>query len=334
MVAPIQINRELCLNNNYKKMQCDLCRKICPDGCINEDLAVDNKCCTECGLCLAVCPSEAVMGENFTPQALSKLFADPSTPVVLSCRRQDTESPWPCLGFIDARLLLALTACGTGGERCVYVDDRACEDCKKGIQAHLQKALSQANALLATYGMPPVQAGTAVAHVQPKAKPISRRAFFSELFGATVEAVRQAVIAGPACAERLPRQEMFNKYMTRQASDIPSQQVFHSLTVSDACRGCGSCAKFCPNKAITIQDQGGAAIDIYHDPMACTGCSVCIVHCPQQALSLTWATKLAKHKVAVTLLPRCTSCGQIYQPIGSQTMCLECMLKKRNQVLW
>lgn len=54
-----------------------------------------------------------------------------------------------------------------------------------------------------------------------------------------------------------------------------------SIEVTDACRGCGACAKGCYVKAITITN--GRAV---HSP-TCRGCGRCAAICPNQAVRIT-----------------------------------------------
>jgi predicted aldo/keto reductase-like oxidoreductase len=53
------------------------------------------------------------------------------------------------------------------------------------------------------------------------------------------------------------------------------------LQVIDICKGCGACAKNCPNEAITIKDGRASA-----DPELCLLCGYCVPYCPQFALRL------------------------------------------------
>ncbi len=51
--------------------------------------------------------------------------------------------------------------------------------------------------------------------------------------------------------------------------------------ISGECRGCGICAKYCPEGAITIQ-KGKKTID--YD--LCKGCGICARVCPFKAIEM------------------------------------------------
>ncbi|PIP93010.1 MAG: ferredoxin [Bdellovibrio sp. CG12_big_fil_rev_8_21_14_0_65_39_13] len=53
----------LYLNINTKCISCDNCRLICPELAIlkdNQKYIIDSQTCTLCGLCIQVCPTEAI----------------------------------------------------------------------------------------------------------------------------------------------------------------------------------------------------------------------------------------------------------------------------------
>jgi NAD-dependent dihydropyrimidine dehydrogenase PreA subunit len=328
---PVVVDRQLCLNDNYKRIECRRCAAACPHGCFDADLAVDAGRCTDCGLCLAACPADAVAGENFPRAPLDKIFADQAAPLAFACRRRQADSPWPCLGFLDGRLLLALAVSGEGGARRVAVDDTACAACRPEVAARLEEIVVEANRLLLLAGKRLIGRDAAAAGQAAKEKPISRRAFFSALMGAAVDTVREVAAAGAAGAERLPRHEWFGRHVGAAvfAGDTPSP-FFASLAIGDTCLGCGLCIRICPHGALTAEDHG-TALDFYHHPARCSGCGLCAAHCPQQALTVAPPGRPDTYHVACRDLPRCQNCGQVFQPVGSQPVCIECMLKDTSR---
>jgi len=327
MAGEVAINQELCLNSLYKKTACRRCNEICPPQCIDTSLAIDRNRCSECGLCLAVCPAEAIWGENYSRQALDNLLVDGGSPLVLSCRRRDEMSPWPCLGFLDARLLLALMGSGKDGLRQVVVDDQSCADCKPGVAAYLRELAEEAGGLLPPDGFSLLVRGQSAGKVERREKTVSRRDFFTQLLGAAIGTVREVVASGAGGGEPLPRRALFAKVADRlNLFAAGTTKLFYNIRIAPGCQACGFCTRICPTKAISLEDHG-AALDFFHAPQKCTGCGVCAAHCPSGALSVEAAQRLAAYHVANCELPRCTKCGQLYQPSGNQPVCLECLLK-------
>ena len=77
-----------------------------------------------------------------------------------------------------------------------------------------------------------------------------------------------------------PRSNLYDRFMSG-----PVNPLFYSLfvkdrafTVSDACTGCGQCARLCPTNNITL--QGGKPAWNGH----CTHCMACICRCPAAAI--------------------------------------------------
>lgn len=331
MSGPVRVDRQLCLNANYKKMACRRCAEICPSGCLSDELAVNAAGCNECGLCLAACPAEALAGENFPRAPLENLLADKDEPAILSCRRRREDSPWPCLGFIDGRMLLTLVASGAGRGRKVSVDDTVCASCRPVVAERLEAMIAEANRLLMLADKELVRQGDGAAAASRPAKPISRRAFFAAMLGATIDTVREVVAAGAGGSERLPRHDWFCRHVVARefASETPSP-FFPGLIIGEACQACGLCIRICPHGALKAEDHG-EALDFYHHPGRCSGCGLCAAHCPQAALTVAAAGRPDTYLVAKRDLPRCRECGQVFQPVGNNPVCIECLLNKTSR---
>jgi 2-oxoglutarate ferredoxin oxidoreductase subunit delta len=61
------------------------------------------------------------------------------------------------------------------------------------------------------------------------------------------------------------------------------------------CKGCGICAAFCPQKCISLNEEGIPVVD--HGER-CTGCGWCELHCPDFAISVREAVAAAPKEEA------------------------------------
>lgn len=77
-----------------------------------------------------------------------------------------------------------------------------------------------------------------------------------------------------------PRNNLYDRFMSG-----PVNPIFYNLCVkakafvaSDACTGCGQCARLCPTNNITIQNGR----PVWGSD--CTHCMACICRCPAEAI--------------------------------------------------
>lgn len=321
----IAINHARCLRKKFTKVTCSACME-CPAKSINENLEVDNG-CIDCGLCLANCPVEAIAGSNYALEPIRQLISR-EAPIQLSCKKCQPESPWPCLGFIDPILLLTFVYSGTDTNREVAIYQEECASCNPDVARHIARTVEEANRLLGPDKNAIVSSSQKCSGKALQA--VSRRKFFAELWGASVSTVREVAFPASDRLDPIPRRELFLTH--NGASLMPSrmnnQTTFQTLTIDKSCKACGLCSKMCSSGALTtILD--GEALEIKQNPALCNNCGVCVAQCPQGALSLLHANSINEKIIGRVGLPVCTDCGNVYQPIGRASLCLDCMRKTK-----
>lgn len=332
MSTLIGIDQNACVNFRFTRMKCQACRNVCPK--LTEQSGQLGLTCTDCGLCISVCPADAITSESYSANSFERLFNETGA-AILVCRKRHADSEWPCLGFLSARLLLALSCSSHDDARPIFIDNAGCAACNPNVSEHVEFVIRDTNTLLQALGKKTVTVLNPQNKIQIRPKAISRRQFFGQLFGAAVTTVTEVVASSPRGKSRLPRLAWFDQYAKPGMQDSLSadQRIFKSLTISDVCDGCGICAGICPRKALTVQ-MDDHMLDIQHDPLACVDCGVCSEHCPQKAIEMYWAEGLNKRVAGRVELPTCRECGNYFQPVGGHSTCMDCLLKAKIQMIW
>ena len=217
------------------------------------------------------------------------------------------------------------------GREKLLLTNLACSSCKPGVGSYLQNAIQRTNTLLRAKDELLIGQGKIDCENSRTPKTVSRRDFFSQLFGAAVDTVREVVQPAADISENLPQSNLFQRYARQGflSPEIVEQQIFSGFMINaDLCQACGLCVKICPQHALDAKEIDGV-LHFFHDPLLCTNCEVCVSTCPRKAASLTNACQLNRQKTAEIPLPRCNCCGQLFQPLGDQNKCFECLLKGR-----
>lgn len=329
----IQIDGNSCLNQRYKKSECNRCRIACPSKCIQEDLKVNSNDCNDCGICLSVCPAEAISSSEVSSKDLQELITADESCLVLSCRLRDKQSSWRCLGFIDIRLIFSLILSGAKKNRQIVIKNQLCNTCKPQVGKYLNELFHEANKILILAGKNPIIQGFNSDSIRMHETLISRRNLFKSIIRKGAKFLSESLDEEKNFG-RQSRQMLFSQY--ESSIDIPIMEptaLFNAISYSDSCNACASCEKICPQNAIKIKEQG-EKLEFYHNSRVCSGCEICIVNCPQEAITLKFATYLGIYKVAEHKLPRCVQCGNLYMPIANQEICIQCMLKNPLKIDW
>ena len=79
----------LCLNDIQRKTPCDECSAICPAGLSIHEKDPDWKGCTDCGLCVTACPTQAINASGASCKQVDSAADAAQGCVVLACRRYE-----------------------------------------------------------------------------------------------------------------------------------------------------------------------------------------------------------------------------------------------------
>ncbi|MDU2066024.1 MAG: 4Fe-4S binding protein [Sporomusaceae bacterium] len=314
-----RIHQELCYAFCYSKSQCSRCCQECPKEAIRADFSVVEALCDDCGLCSAVCPADAISLKDISNETWSALFN--SDCAVVTCQGQDSISPFACLGFLDFRLL---TASILKYGATIVVHTQKCLECRPTIAPFLEEQLKTSFSLLPQEQKKNLIWGAKAASYLPKQKMVSRRTFFKDLCGSFVKTT-SLLLQDVGPSEPIRRKERLRD-VNSQLEFQPT--VFSMLKIDQTCTGCGLCVKLCPEKALKILDFG-QAIEILEETRKCYQCNLCIDSCPVQALAYDQATT-EEVSLARIELPRCEQCGSVYQPVSTESVCLECRFQQKN----
>ncbi|MHB1135159.1 MAG: ATP-binding protein [Chloroflexota bacterium] len=338
---PVAVNRHQCLRVRHRAAACQACALACPRAAL--DLAPGPEIgasCDGCGCCVAACPTGALALAQ--PDVAELLATPPALP--LACRRTaGARGGLPCLGFLDAGLLLALAA--RLGD--LALDAGPCAACPgaEGL-AQAEQATATANAVLAALGgearVSFVRAGTYAG--EPG---LSRRellGFWRRPAPPTPPRVPEpsgAVARGQASRGwlRPPRRALLLQAIGELAGDRTAGTTaaglpFWEVALGAECDGCGMCLTFCPTGALRAERQGGTAALVFA-PEWCLGCDLCAAVCPRWALTVAPATRLPTpgeaRPLRVVPLARCSRCGAAYPLFGHDPLCPDCRQKARLQ---
>ncbi len=317
-----------CLNTKKAFARpCKLCIEICPHQAISEFRQLEGKQCTECGACMAVCPSD-----GFVDRKLDKLhdvlFEEQD--IVLNCPQASPRGfEIPCLGMLnrDGWMTLMLLA----EEKSVTIMTGVCAECEdRQACANSVKAFKQVHADWPDHAPIRIQVRPDGETVEPEFKEGPKAAVPSvNLTGwkqkgrDKIEEWLPSLAAEDTYTVPKYRQWLIEALEKKIDKKIP----FRALTIADSCTSCGVCAAICPQGALQKQeimnsDQNLedptkedkiASLRLILEPEKCVQCGRCVEICRPQALSLD--LKLMSHRLLT---------GKVLIHEGSPNYCIRC----------
>lgn len=334
-----------CLNKKkpYPK-ECRLCIQFCPHSAINDkkDIAIDK--CTECGICMTVCPSDGFVDRDMNNFG-HYLFN--SEKIILHCPLAEPVGyEIACLGMLDRDVWTTMLLLGDSKEvkiltgDCGQCDDR--QACAISV-AYLKEILP------AWPDHPPLKIEVlplleALDEEMEDESKRSKKEAKKEKKQKSVEDIRGNTSLREQGKAKLrsflPALEAEETYDTPKArlwlaealEKNPEKKVpYKTIKANDNCTSCAVCTKICPQGALQMDQKDGKHRLIY-EPLKCVQCSRCVEICGPKALRfelIDFSYRLLSGKILLNedFARFCTQCGkQIFHNLEPQ-LCMPCAAK-------
>lgn len=347
---PITVEAMLCVRARDKGADCRRCVESCPTGAIRleDGVEVDADACIRCGLCLHRCPTGALMGKDDTHRLLycvSQLVDHEN--IEIACALH----PNPAPGDPKTDAVITMTGClaalgvsaylGLAAQKVTQVRARleACQQCPlASLLPQIETTIQQADSLLKALDKKQTVSAS-VPVPRPKRRPVysiknppvSRRGFF------------QAI--GQGGRDLLPSLEGENeryrliaalRHLAPGGHEQPAPgDSFTTLSVSDACDACTTCARMCPTGALEFaRDENNFQIAFM--PAACVNCGLCLKFCQPQAIKREGAptiSELVSDNPVILYggsLMRCRKCNTPFAGKSGDELCPVCAFRSKN----
>lgn len=341
-----------CLNTKKAFAQlCRICVDVCPHQAISEYHEIESKKCTECGLCMAACPSNGFVDRM--SDKLQQILESDKEEIILNCpQAQPAGLEIPCLGILDRDVWSTLIL--LSGRKSVKLFTGDCANCPdKQACAAAVKVFKELHADWPEHPelkilVKPDTGGEseAKAEDEPKddRKPEKKKdkkkvddqqiQAIREGFGLTdlrkkgIKAMESLLTEPYEGRESYPI-PLSRQWLLRELQNHPQAKIpFRALTITQQCTGCGVCAKICPQGALELREQNNRH-QIVYEPLKCVHCDRCLNSCQVQAMAFTrkrMDAKLLSGKVLIYEgnLRVCSQCGRQVFDTSEPPLCLIC----------
>lgn len=333
-----------CKRVRYRKDDCRVCQEICPERAISLNPGPGiSSACTECGLCVAACPTQVFSDERREEQEL--LAGAHSLPreqegagqLTICCTKAGDHGSdsltVSCLGKLSAHFVVALAAMGF--QRVTFARG-PCGECRlKPSEALFSSTLDTARRILAATGI--LRFAVQISEGASRGETYrSRRGFFSPI-AALLGAAGRAAAGKNTTPPRFRRstrqisQDLLAEGWVPQDRPLPGRRdlPYGSITIdAAACSTCGICSQVCPTGAVYDTPEPGYRL-FWFDPVSCLNCRLCGDACPEGALRfeeepLLSSLLFGERRVAARVeLATCAMCGDEI-PAVLRSLCPTC----------
>ncbi len=289
----VEVALESCVRTLSVSSACEKCKSVCEDSAIDFDagfVRIDGGKCTNCMLCIGVCPTSAISADELSFAALG---ADELFCLALSeDGLTSIEAPQTCDSMVnEANALLG----AFGKDAKIELKLQAKED--KSLQDGSKRALFR---LFSKDG---------VKNAAEKVK--------------SQDEVKNELDFGALKNKKMPpKREMFLKTVEDMASESNMPLSFASdKMIDETCDNCSLCYNLCPSGALETTMMKNA---ILFSPHLCLRCKLCEDVCQSRSISSLPTFALSnfmerKKKVLIKFKSKlCESCGAVFSGDGDE----------------
>lgn len=280
---------EKCINVRQRRMRCQECILACPEDALvlGRKIVLNQKKCTNCNRCAAVCPSVTFVPRTEVLEPLYQAIQQKES-ISITCNKSTEKSsikvgclselPWEFYAYIalDRQLILDCSYC----EECE--DKQASQFIQKNI-ARLKEFMGECRFF------------EAVTIVSSKEESLECQYTRRELLTYLAHQGKQkATFFAPFIFNQNEDARIYRSLLVSKVQRINKEQKldygWNTVALGKKCYGCGVCEKLCPQNAISIKEEEGNYYFIHHFGK-CTHCGICKVVCNQKAIELTFIQK-------------------------------------------
>jgi len=336
-------NQDICQYSGRLGIGCDVCVSACEHQALTRDhngITIHHTHCTECGDCLAGCPTGALQYTRFTDVEFIEYFSNitlqPGTTIVIGCEHdlhkfwwKNTNRSFANTLFLEYPVTSALSSMhlfflfALGAARICILQHQ--ED----IPALLQQQTNLVHSVLsALFGEE-----ERIHILQPESltkalsRPLQKKSLYPLYhdFSFTNRREKIAHILSFLCRQSKKKQV--------RLTGAPVAQFGNIHFDTDKCTLCNACVGECRISALTADSNNFA---IHHKPVLCVQCGSCVELCPEDAITLQPGLSLSptffeEKKQAQAEPVHCIECGKVFGTKQSLTRVMTVLTKKN---LW